>query len=148
MDQKVKSQIRLAAFNMLARREHSRKEMQDKLQRRFEDRELVRDVLVSLEEEGLQSDERFAESFVNARIQRHQGPIKISYELKQKGIADETVDNALLVHQEIWMDLARELAEKKYGHEPPEDLKEKQRRMRFVMQRGFPPDICYKLYDS
>lgn len=144
---KAKARVRLAAFNMLARREHSKKELSDKLERRFENAGLVQEVLKALQEEGLQSDERFAESFVHSRVQRNQGPVKISYELRGKGVSDELVSSAMDAYQDDWMALAKELVEKKYGCSHPENLKEKQRRMRFVMQRGFPSEICYKLFD-
>jgi len=144
---KIKASIRLSAFNMLARREHSRKEMYSKLHQRFDNQEAVTQVLDEVEREGLQSDQRFAESFVRSRVQRGKGPVKIRYDLGQKGIEAGLVDEAMASFDGEWMNLARELVAGKYGLEPPADLKEKQRRMRFVMQRGFPAEVCYKLFD-
>lgn len=146
MDSKTKANVRLSAFNMLARRECSRKELFEKLSRRFGEEPCIEEVLDGLRDDGLQSDERFSESFVNFRVQRNQGPVKISYELKQKGVSEELILLAMEPYQHQWMDLAKDLVEKKYGSAPPEDLKEKQRRMRFVMQRGFPSEVCYKLF--
>lgn len=147
MNAKDKSAARLAAFDYLARREHSRKELVDKLSRRFDDKEALAEVLDAIQGEGLQSDQRFAESFVHSRVNRGQGPIKITYELRQKGVSDELQSNALAVYEDEWIDRARDLVVKKFGNEKPGDLKEKQRRQRFVMQRGFPSEICYKLFD-
>lgn len=146
MNAKDKSAARLAAFDYLARREHSRKELVDKLSRRFDDKEALAEVLDAIQDEGLQSDQRFAESFVHSRVNRGQGPIKITYELRQKGVSDELQSNALAVYEDEWIDRARDLVVKKFGNEKPGDLKEKQRRQRFVMQRGFPSEICYKLF--
>lgn len=147
MDVKLKADIRYVAFNMLARREHSRKELCDKLNQRFDDQEAVTQLLDEIEQEGLQSDERFAESFVRSRVQRGQGPVKICYDLRQKGISEELVSGATEAFDGRWMDLARDMVKGKYGLEPPTDMKEKQRRMRFAMQRGFPAEVCYKLFD-
>lgn len=147
MDAKLNADMRYAVFNLLARREHSRKELYDKLKRRFDDRETVDQVLDEIKQEGLQSDERFAESFVRSRVQRGQGPVKIRYDLRQKGIPGDLIDASLEAFDDRWMSLAKDLVNGKYGGESATDQKEKQRRMRFVMQRGFPSEICYKLFD-
>ena len=144
---KIKANIRLSAFNMLARREHSRKELLTKLSQRFEQNDLVTEILDEILQEGLQSDQRFTESFVRSRVQRGQGPVKIRYDLGQKGVESGLIDDAMACFDNEWMSLARDLVSGKYGLEPPTDLNEKQRRMRFVMQRGFPAEVCYKLFD-
>ena len=131
---------------MLARREQSRSELKTKLMTKGSEESFVDALLDELVAEGLQSDERFVESFVNARIQRQQGPIKIRHELRQKGVSEDLVSDTLEKFDGQWLDLAIELAEKKYGTSEPEDHKDKQRRMRFIMQRGFPADICYRLF--
>ena len=144
---KAKNSVRRSAFNLLARREHSLSELKKKLGQKYSDSTLIDSVLQDLIAEGLQSDERFVESFVNAQVQRQRGPMKIAYDLRQKQVNDELIQSALCNFSDQWVEIATALVEKKYGFEPPEDLKEKQRRMRFVMQRGFPADICYRLFD-
>ena len=61
-------EVRRAAMNLLARREHSFIELIEKLSRRFPDRDFLSSSLRVLTEQNLQSDERFAESFINARM--------------------------------------------------------------------------------
>lgn len=148
MNEKERSAARLAAFDYLARREHSRKELLNKLSRRFDDKDGLSEVLDLICNEGLQSDERFAESFVHARVNRGQGPIKIAYELRQKGVSEQLSSDALAEYDDEWIGRARDLLEKKFGPDKPSDLKEKQRRQRFVQQRGFSSEICYRLFDS
>lgn len=146
---KVKQQhgrARLSAMNMLSRREQSRRELANKLNVRF-DQDIVDRVLDELQREGLQSDDRFVESFVSARVQRGQGPLKISYELKQKGICSDVIAAQLDVYTGEWLQLARDALYRKFGAHPPADHKEKQKRQRFVAGRGFPNDICYRLFD-
>jgi regulatory protein len=137
---------RLSAMNMLARREQSRKELENKLGTRFEIDVITR-VLDDLAGEGLQSDQRYLESFVSSRINRGQGPLKISYELRNKGIGAEAIAGQLEPYSENWLDIAKDVLERKFGAEPPADFKEKQKRQRFIAGRGFPNDICYKLFD-
>lgn len=137
---------RLSAMNMLARREQSRKELENKLGTRFE-ADVINRVLDDLKSEGLQSDQRFLESFVSSRINRGQGPLKISYELRNKGIAMEAIADQLEPYAENWLEIAKDVLQRKFGEEPPADYKERQKRQRFIASRGFPNDVCYKLFD-
>jgi len=140
------NRARLSAMNMLAQREQSRQELANKLQVRYES-DIVSQVLEDLAREGLQSDERFLEIFVRSRINRGQGPLKISHELRNKGIGSEAIDSQLKPYAESWQKLAKDVLERKFGVEPPTDFKERQKRQRFIAGRGFPNDICYKLFD-
>jgi len=75
--------VRRAAMDLLARREHSRYEIAVKLARRFGDNpKLFEQEVVKLTDEGLQSDRRLAEAFIRARTNRGRGPVKIKMELR------------------------------------------------------------------
>lgn len=145
LEKKERGRIRYAAFDALARREHSHLELTAKLKRKSDDLHLIQSVLQELVDEGLQSDERFAESFVHERIQRGQGPIKIRYELRNKGVTDECVEHAIAHAECEWAERAREVLQRKFGLSVAADQKERQRRLRFLQQRGFQQDICFKL---
>ena len=140
------NKARLSAMNMLSRREQSRKELQNKLSTRF-DQPLVDQVLDELQQQDLQSDARFVESFVAARVQRGQGPLKISYELKNKGISSDVISIQLEAYASEWLELAKEVLQRKFGEEPPVGHKDKQKRQRFIASRGFPNEICYRVFD-
>ena len=58
--------IRRSAMNLLARREHGFNELVLKLSQRFPKDRAVEQV-DRLQKEGLQSDDRFVESFLNSR---------------------------------------------------------------------------------
>lgn len=134
-------QMRLAAMNLLARREYSRHELWQKLVARFaEHREAIDAVLDRLADDDLQSDERFAESFVRARIQRGQGRLRIVTELRHKGVASHHIDTALAGADVDWFALAADVLERRFGCDTPCDLRERARRMRFLQQRGFGGD--------
>ncbi len=79
--------VRLAAMNLLARREHSRREMQRKLGRRFPP-ELLDTALNRLQEERLLCDSRFAECFLRQRAGRGFGPQRIRHELRERALKD------------------------------------------------------------
>lgn len=129
--------VRVAAMNLLARREHSRRELKQKLSRRFKNDEVVEAELAILAAENLQSDERFAESFIRQRISRGHGPMRIRQEARQKGLSDDELECALEQEQPDWFELAEAVYRRKFGEVPPADVKERARRSRFMQYRGF-----------
>jgi len=132
--------VRLAAMNLLARREHSQRELQQKLRRRFPDELLVEAELQRLVEEGLQSDQRFAESFARQRSGRGYGPMRVRQDMRERGLTDAEIAQAFEAAQIDWYALASEAFYKKFGGRDGCDLKEKARRIRFMQYRGFAAD--------
>ena len=130
-------EVRLAAMNLLARREHSQQELHRKLLNKgFEAVEINPD-LARLVEEGLLSDERFTEAFINSRLRLGSGPVKIAMELQQRGVAESLVKDHLDERDPRWYQRAIEVREKKFGCSQPVDFKERARQMRFLQYRGF-----------
>ena len=182
--------IRRAAMDLLARREHSRLELQQKLHKRFADpdrqtgrkkgrkksefdllteeseseeestleqiSETIDAAIDKLTQEGLQSDARLAESYLRARAGKGHGPVKIRMELRGKGVDEDVVNHAFETCDINWLELARQVAHKKYGQLPGTDvptnsadapitnasmkeasMKERARLGRFLQQRGF-----------
>ena len=87
--------------------------------------------------ENLQSDERFAESFVSARSGRGQGPVRIRMELEQRGVAGGLIENALDAAAVDWGELAADVRRKRFGAKFPSDFRERARQSRFLQYRGF-----------
>ncbi len=136
---KPEHRLRLAAMNALARREHSRAELREKLVRKHPDLDaLCAPVLDRLEREGLLSDRRFAEAFARSRVRRGQGPLRILAELRRRGVADDDAEDALAEAGVDWTSLAFDELLKRFGEHPPQEARDKSRRMRFLQQRGFP----------
>ena len=133
-------EARRKAMDLLARREHARGELERKLVTAGFDADITADVLHTLAEEGLQSDRRFVESFVQSRINQGKGPLRIHADLGQRGIPAALVDEVLEHISEDWRALAREVRVKKFGRSRPADFEEKARQMRFLQYRGFAPD--------
>ncbi len=132
------------AVGFLARREHSRKELYHKLAKRgYEDADIDA-ALLRLAQKGLQSEERFAEAFVQSRVLRGQGPVKISAELRRRGITDEWISRLARSGEYDWFELANASYLKKYGDSKPVDYQDKARRLRFLQQRGFDVAQCHQ----
>lgn len=129
--------IRLAAMNLLARREHSLPELRTKLLRRFPDKDLVDEQLSRLTDERLQSDLRFAESFARQRISRGYGPLRLREELRERGVSADDIAATLDAMDIDWAAVASDVLIRKFGAVESVDLKEKARRARFMQYRGF-----------
>jgi regulatory protein len=136
-------------MNLLARREHSIKELQNKLLARDYAQNEIHKALQILTQEGLQSDERFMESFIHARMGRGSGPTKIKAELRLRGVSDTLVEVCLDERNKTWYQVAEEVRKKKFGSSKPTDFKEKAKQSRFLQYRGFTSDqIRYTLNDD
>ncbi len=100
----------------------------------------------TLSREGLQSDERFAESFVHHRVNNGQGPNKINQELRQRGVDHILIETFLSSDSFDWMSLAEEVRSKKYGENIPADYQKKAKQSRFLYSRGFSSDVINQLF--
>lgn len=127
--------LREKALAHLARREHSRFELAHKLEMAGYPKEEIAALLDDFEKRNWLSDQRFAESYV-ADHQSKSGPIKLAYELRQRGIPDSVIQNVLIDDDGNELDRAREVWRKKFGT-PPANPQEKAKQMRFLQSRGF-----------
>ena len=121
----------------MASREHSRTELARKLNAKGFDPALVADVILELGEQNLQSDTRYAESYVQSRAGRGDGPVKIGYQLKQRGVNPETISTVLAAFESEWQEGAAAARVKRFGTQLPSDFREKARQTRFLQRRGF-----------
>ena len=97
-----------AGLDLLARREHSGKELRQKLGRRFAET-LVDQAAVALQQNGLLSDERFAEALIHSRKAKGYGPRYIAQELSQKGVSKELTQELLDERNSDWVHQALSL---------------------------------------
>ena len=103
--------IRLKIMDFLSRREHSSKEIYKKMVQRVESKELLRNSIEELINEGLLSDERFAESYFQSRKRRGFGPLRIKNELNQRGI-NEDIFNSVQIDTD-WSVYALEVSKRR-----------------------------------
>ncbi len=132
--------VKHKALELLARREHSRRELHTKLVRKGYPEVLVERVVAELEAARLLSDERFAESFVRARTERGHGPLRTERELRDKGVDPVLIESVLDSGDPQWLDLVQRIRRKKFGSAVPTDYRERARQARFLQYRGFTYD--------
>lgn len=134
-------------MNLLSRREHSRHELLQKLSRKEYEEEDVLQAVERLAEQGLQSDQRFAESFTRQRADNGNGPVKIRHELQQRGVAEHLALAALAEHAGTWLQSAIDLQQRKYGALPV-DYKTRAKQQRFLQGRGFDFDVINRVFSE
>ncbi|MEM7542573.1 MAG: regulatory protein RecX [Pseudomonadota bacterium] len=129
-----------AAVAALARRELSRYELDLKLRKAKFDRQEITRVLADCEAQGLQSDHRFAESYLRSRAANGYGPRRITVELKRKGVDDGVIRQAFSESEQDWQANAQAAHIKRFGLKSEMTLQEKARQVRFLEYRGFDSD--------
>lgn len=133
--------LRRAAMDFLARREHSRTELRQKILRKYPEIELqtLENVLSNLEEQKLQSDNRFAESFIRYRKSKGFGWAHIRADLMSRQVSWDIINNYLHRDDKEWGHIASKLTEKRLGKNRTLEYGSKthQRFVRFMKTRGF-----------
>ncbi len=138
------SALEVRALRYLARRDYSRVELERKLSAHVRlTPEILLDLLDKLEREGLLSTERAAEQIIRVRRSRF-GSKRIIYELKEKGIDEAFIHQALPCLKETELGAALAIWQKKFGKIPgtPE---ERGKHMRFMMNRGFSMEVIQQV---
>ena len=133
-------EARKKAMDYLARREHGRMELINKLTKFGFEAATADEAVAELVADNLQSDQRFVEAFVSSRINQGKGPVKIRADLRERGIGGGVVENGLEDAAQDWYALASEVREKKFGAEQASNFNDKAREMRFLQSRGFETD--------
>lgn len=137
------------ALRSLARRAHGERELADKLLAKGAEPETVAQVMERCRELGLLDDKSLAEDFTRYRLNTsHHGPWRIKADLRRKGVAEETIQEAITTST-AGLDLvalARETLDRRFGP-PPDDaehaeergeaLKLLRRKYDFLARRGF-----------
>ena len=123
------------AVKLLAMREYAAKALHDKLSQKS-DTASADAVLLYLQTKGYQSDVRYVESYCRYRANLGFGPNHIQQSLRQKGVNDADIalgfDAAAVCFDEVLC----KLIARKYP-EPESDFKAKQKRIQFLVGRGF-----------
>lgn len=137
----------VVAVRLLASREHSRKELVQKLRQRCDcDTDSLNALLDRLQALGYLDDARYAGMFVRSSVVRGRGPQRIAYELRDRGVDDAIAAQALAEADVDWQALAGEQREKKFGRVMPADYKERARQSRFLAGRGFYTDTIKAVF--
>jgi regulatory protein len=126
------------ALGLLARREHSRRELRLKLKQGGYEGEEAGEALDRLGEQHYQDDDRFAEMLVRSRVAQGYGPMRLRAELKSHGLSEARI-RAVLDEAEVdWAAMALAQLRRRFGAGSAPDRDEKARRAQFLLRRGFP----------
>ena len=136
-------ELRARALRLLARREHSRAELERKLGPHAGSSEVVAGIVEALVQKKQLSDERYAEERTRS-LSRKYGAARIRQDLKSKGVAPELVGR---VSAEGELERARSILERKY-RAAATTREERAKRMRFLQSRGFSSEITFKLLSA
>lgn len=130
-------------MGLLARREHSRAELLQKLAPHTEDSAELASLLDDLVQRGYLSDARYAAEFVRAKSRRF-GTARMAYALREKGVAEPDIQDALNSLEANESERARKVWESKFGVLPG-SLEERGKQTRFLAGRGFSSEIIRKV---
>lgn len=121
----------------MARREHSKKELQRKLvQKGFEASE-VDQAIDELADEGLQSELRYIEALVHSKAERGFGPLKIKALLRERGIDDPSIlAYFVTLPENFWHEVLLGVWCKKFAGRVS-DTASKAKAIRYLQYKGF-----------
>jgi regulatory protein len=125
------------AIALLARREHSGRELKAKLAQRGFDAEQTGQTLDRLQSKDFQSDARFGEMLTRSRIEGGYGPRWILAELRTHGIGEAAARALIDAAEPAWPELIRRALRRRYGGKRATDLAERRKRAIFLLRRGF-----------
>lgn len=140
-----------AAFNLLSYRQRSRKELKERLLRKDYKKQIVETVINILERLDYLDDKEFALSWVKDRITKGFGPYRIREQLREKGIANKIIEEALTKEydSQLEYDLAKKLATKKKSRYSDKDYRERKYKLSKVLERkGFSFEVINLVLDD
>lgn len=133
-------------MDYLAKREYSYYELGLKLKGFAEETDDIEALLADFKARGWLSDARFTEQIVHAR-QAKFGSAKIAHELREKGVADDLIANAIGQVKNSELENAHEVWRKKFKA-APQTREEWAKQARFLQSRGFGFEIIKKVLNS
>ena len=125
------------AIGLLARREHSARELKAKLERRGFAAAESAETIERLQSKDFQNDVRFGEMLVRSRIEGGYGPRWIIAELKTHGIGEAAARDLIDAASPDWTEQVRRQLRRRYGGKKAVSLAERSKRAAFLLRRGF-----------
>lgn len=141
-----------SAVRLLARRNHARGELADKLRRRDFPAHAIEEALAACERYGYLDDDETARQLFRELRRKGNGPLKIRQEMARRGLTGEGVDRLLDAYAggEAERAAARELLEKRrarYDREP-DPRKRREKIQRFLHGRGFTGPVIREVLEA
>ncbi len=124
------------AFRLISNRIHSKKELKEKIMRKF-DENSAEITVNKMEELGLVDDEQFARLYLKELLERKKLSInRAKYELSRKGISKEIIEDILSLQEDREKDKIIELLKTKYKGKF-DDEKGKRRTISALQRLGY-----------
>ena len=125
------------ALGLLARREHSARELKTKLAVRGHAADEAAVAIDRLKDQQYQSDDRFAGGLARRRAAQGYGPRRIEAELKSHGLGDAAIREVIAAVDIDWPTAAAAQLRRHYGARARGDRDERAKRIGFLLRRGF-----------
>lgn len=140
--------IHICALNLLARREHTETELFQKLRMKGFPLNEIKIVIKNLADKGLISHTRFIENYVQSRMRKGYGPLRIRLELIERGLHEDFIEHHINMADNAWFALIRAVWQKRFKGQQPCDFKTRAQQMRFLNYRGFTQEQIESIYAS
>jgi len=131
------------AYRLLARRDRSRSEMQRALASHCGEAAVVERVLDRLQARGWLSEARMAEHYVGTRRAR-MSISRMRQEMARRGLDAEVIAQSTTGLDEADLAVATTLWRKRF-RSLPQDRKEREKQLRYLLQRGFSQAVALKV---
>ena len=133
-------------MDYLAKREYSYAELGQKLKAFAEETDDIPAILDDFKQRGWLSDARFTEQIVHARKAKF-GSAKVANELREKGVADNLIADAVKKLKETELENALTIWRRKYKASP-QNREEWAKQAIFLQSRGFGFYLIKKVLNS
>lgn len=138
--------LRQRALEYLGKREYSAFELANKLKTYADEADDIPALIADFTEKGWLSDTRFTKQLVRARKVKF-GSAKVANELREKGVSDELIAEAVSDVRANELENASEVWRKKYK-QPASNRNEWAKQARFLQSRGFGFDTIKTVLDK
>ncbi len=133
------------ALRLLNRRDYPEKEIWEKLIKKFGDKETqeIEAVITYLKEKRFVDDERYSENYAYFKLKRGYGKRRIEHELKNKGIDEKLIQNAIdgacEQAEDVFLKRLKQLEGKK---------RKRAKLYQFMLRRGFESEKIMELLNK
>ncbi len=133
------------ALRLLNRRDYPEKEIREKLIKKFGDKETqkIEAVITYLKEKRFVDDERYSENYAYFKLKRGYGKRRIEHELKNKGIDEKLIQNAIdgacEQAEDVFLKRLKQLEGKK---------RKRAKLYQFMLRRGFESEKIMELLNK
>ena len=139
----MKPSLKGRALRLLSQREHSRKELEQKLKPHEETPGELAEALDFLAAKDFINEKRVVESVVNRRSTKL-GAARVRQELMAKGLPADDIADAVQAMRGTELERALVVWRKKFGA-PPSDASERGKQVRFLVSRGFAAEVVRRV---